>query len=290
MATRAADQVPIARASVIIPAHNEERTIERTLGTLLRDASADEFDVLVMCNGCTDRTADRARKFGRGVRVIEVEQASKAAAVRVGNQTAEGFPRVHLDADVELDTDGVRALIAPLAAGECDATAPHRTIVRDRMGMLVRSYYDVWESLPQVQDGLFGRGVIALSARGQRRVSALPEMMSDDLAISEAFEPAERRIVESATVLVRPPRTLRDLIRRRVRVATGNAQADRLGRRASASQTSPRTLIRIIARRPGLALRMPVFVVVTVVARILAGRAIRKGDFTTWQRDESSRE
>ncbi len=154
---------------------------------------------------------------------------------------------------------------------------------------MVRWYYDVWESLPQVEAGLFGRGVIVLSETAEDRVGRLSVMMNDDLAMSDAFSPEERRIVTTAVAVIRPPRTVADLVRRRIRVATGNAQAARLGVRRPASRTSARTLFGLAVSRPGVALRLPVFVGVYVAAALGARRAVRAGDFETWQRDESSR-
>jgi hypothetical protein len=153
----------------------------------------------------------------------------------------------------------------------------------------VRWYYDVWEALPQVESGLFGRGVVVLSEQGQARVTALPQMMSDDLGMSDSFSHDERRVVPSAVAVVHPPRTVRDLVRRRIRIATGNTQAGQLGVRRPGSRTSARTLLGLAVTRPGLALRLPVFVAVHVAARLGARGALRSGDFTTWQRDESSR-
>lgn len=276
------------RVSVVIPAHNEATTIARTL-RVLRDGAAEQLEVLVVCNGCSDTTADIARAATPPVQVIEIEQPSKAEAVRAGNAAAEVFPRVHLDADVELSAASLRALVAPLVAGEAMATAPRRELPRTGCSSLVRWYYDVWEQLPQVRAGLFGRGVIALSAQGQARVSALPRVMSDDLAMSETFTEAERRVVEDAVVIVHPPRTMRDLLRRRVRVVTGNKQADDTDTRSGESATSVSTLLTLARQQPRLLPRLPVFLGVTVLARLLARRAIRTGDFTTWQRDESSR-
>ena len=93
----------------------------------------------------------------------------------------------------------------------------------------------------------------------------------------------------SVTVVVHPPRTLRDLVRRRVRVRTGNAQADIGGLRRAGSRTRPTELLRLVRRRPGLAARLPVFLAVTGVAAWRARAAIRRGDFSSWLRDESSR-
>jgi glycosyltransferase involved in cell wall biosynthesis len=276
-------------ASVVIPAHNEAATIGRSLGALHRGAGDVELDVVVVCNGCSDDTAEVARRADPGARVIEIAEPSKAEAVRVGNAATRVFPRVHLDADVELDGASLVALVGPLRDGRAMATAPRRSLSRDGCSVWVRWYYDVWEALPQVEAGLFGRGVVALTEAAQARVAALAPMMSDDLAMSEAFTSAERLVVVGAVAVVHVPRTVRDLVRRRTRVVTGNVQADRAGVRRRGSRTRLRILAALAVARPGLALRLPVFAAVSLLATLRARRAIRAGDFTTWQRDESSR-
>lgn len=279
----------MAVASVVIPAHNEQASIGRNLEALRRGTHQDDLDVVVVCNGCSDATAEVARRVDPRATVIEIPQPSKTEAVRVGNAATDVFPRVHLDADIELAGSDVLELLVPLARRQALATAPHRSLPREHCSVWVRWYYDVWEALPQVRSGLFGRGVVVLSAEAERRVAALPQLMSDDLAMSDSFAPDERMVVSSAVAVVRPPRTLRDLVRRRVRVLTGNVQAQRAGVRRVSSRTRPRTLLALAVARPGVALRLPVFLAVHVAAVVGARRAIRAGDFTTWQRDESSR-
>lgn len=276
-------------ASVVIPAHNEAGIIGLNLARLHQGIWDDELDVVVVCNGCRDDTAAQARSAVRGVRVLEIGQPSKAEAMRVGNEVSTVFPRIHLDADVVLSGDNLRKLVESLQEGSVLAASPRRVLVTARSSTAVRWYYDVWEHLPQVQAGLFGRGAIALSAEGQSRVDVLPPLMSDDLATSEAFRPEERRVVDDAVVFVRTPHHLLDLVRRRIRVATGNAQADTLGARQEASVTTWSGLARVVVAHPGLLPKLPVFLGVTAVSRLLARRRVRTGDFTTWQRDESSR-
>lgn len=279
----------MAVASVIIPAHNEAAGIGRNLRALREGTRDGDLDVVVVCNGCTDRTAEVARRADPLARVIEIPQPSKAEAVRVGNAVTDVFPRVHLDADIELNGRDVMQLLEPITRDCVLATAPRRDVPRAGCSPWVRWYYDVWESLPQVESGLFGRGVVVLSEQAQARVTALPGMMSDDLGMSDSFSGDERRVVPGAVAVVHPPRTLRDLVRRRIRIATGNAQAGQLGVRRSSSRTSARTLLGLAVSRPGVALRLPVFVAVHVAAQLGARQALRSGDFTTWQRDESSR-
>jgi glycosyltransferase involved in cell wall biosynthesis len=276
-------------ASVIVAAHNEERTVGRTLRALLTGARPGELEVIIVCNGCTDATADVARSSGTGVVVIELDKPSKHDAMRHGDSRANVYPRVYMDADVEITLDSMRRLLDGLHRTGSLAAGPKRSIPREGVSPVVRWYYDVWEQLPQVQSSLFGRGVIAVSRAGNERIAGLPPLMSDDLAMSDAFEPSERIIVNEASVIVRPPRTVGDLLRRRIRAATGNSQADEAGARRADSRTSLRSLARMGIDQPRLITRIPVFLGVTVLARSRARRVVRSGDFTTWQRDESSR-
>jgi glycosyltransferase involved in cell wall biosynthesis len=283
--------------SVIVPAHDEGRVIARLLSALVRpgvDAAdgdeATELEIIVVANGCTDDTAEVAATFP-GVTVLRTPTASKALALRAGDEVAIGFPRVYVDADVEISRAAVVALARALARPGVHAAAPHRVLPRDDVTPPVRWFYDVWEELPNVQAGLFGRGVVAVSRKGFERIHRLPEFMADDLALSAAFDDDERRVVREAVAVVRPPRTWADLVRRRARVATGTRQvyAYRGGLRTD-SRTTAGDLLAVVAHRPGLAVKLPVLLAVAILARRRAARAVAAGDFRTWLRDESSRQ
>ncbi|MGO4632673.1 glycosyltransferase family 2 protein [Streptomyces sp. 2RAF24] len=300
--------------SIVIPAHNEERTLGRLLDALLDGARDEEFDIVVVCNGCTDATARVAAGHGPRVRVVETPVPSKHEALRLGDTHARGFPRIYVDADVVLGAGDVRALTAALAGpGEVLAAAPERELPMTGCSWRVRAYYRVWQRLPAVRDGLFGRGVIAMSGAGHARIAALPPLMADDLAASLAFGPAERSVVRTARVVVRPPRTWRDLIRRRVRAATSTAQLedhqarsaredhrarsapeDRQAAPEPAAPPSARTgvadLRALVRADPTLLPAVVVFLSAALAARRGARKAIKARDFDTWLRDESSRQ
>ena len=272
-------------ASVVVPAHDEERTIGRLLEALCAEPA--RFETVVACNGCTDETARVAARYP--VTVLDLPEPSKARALRAGDRAARAFPRVYLDADVEITADGVARLAAAVGPGLAAVAAPRRVMPRTGVTVLARWYYDVWEALPAVRSGLFGRGVLAVSEDGARRVGALPEMMADDLVLSEAFARAERVTVQDVAVVVHPARTLHDLVRRRARVTTGNVQADRSGLRGTEARTTLGDLWQVVRERPGLTPRIPVFLCVVLAGRARARAAVRAGDFTTWERDTSSR-
>lgn len=277
----------------MIPAHNEARVIGRLLDSLLADSAEDEIDIVVVCNGCTDDTARIAAERGPRVRVVEIPVPSKHAALRAGDDHALGFPRLYVDADVVVTGAGVRALSGPLTDDTSGilATAPERRVPLSACAWRVRAYYQVWQRLPAVREGLFGRGVIAVSKAGHARIAALPPVMADDLAASLAFTPMERLVVGAAEVVVQPPRTWRDLIKRRVRAAVSTAQVEqRRGPEDASARTSVADLKAVLREEPRLLAGVAVFVAAAVVARRRARRAIRAQDFGTWLRDDSSRQ
>ena len=275
---------------VVIPAHNEAQVIGRLLGQLVSSARPDELDVIVVANGCTDDTAGVAAGFGPPVRVLTIGTASKRAALSAGDQAAHDYPRVYVDADVELGTDDLRALEEAVRRPGILAVAPERVLSMAGRPWTVRWYYDVWARLPEVRRGLFGRGVIAVSEAGHSRINRLPPLLADDLAASLTFAPDERAVVPGAQVVVHPPRTLSDLLRRRIRAAEGVSQIEQdAGAPDSSARTRPSDLIALARDEPRMAPRVIVFLAVAVVARMGARRAVRRRDYSTWRRDESSR-
>lgn len=274
--------------SVIIPAHNESAVIGRLLDGLLGNARPGEFEVIVIANGCTDETEGVAAGYGEAVTVLSTPVPSKAVALRLGDEHARSFPRLYVDADVELTAVDARALAAALDEPGVLAVAPARELALARRPLSVRWYYQFWERLPVVREGLFGRGVIGLNAAGKARLGAIPDVIGDDLLASVSFDPGMRRVVAGSRVRVHTPRTAGDLVRRRVRSATATAQlAGAVG--SDPARTSRSDLFRVVRREPAMALRLPVFLGVTLISRVRARRRIRAGDFDTWLRDESSR-
>jgi hypothetical protein len=278
--------------SVIIPAHNEAGVIGRLLGHLACSAAtAAHMDVIVVANGCTDDTAEVAAKFGPPVRVVTLPVASKREALDAGDRLAHGFPRIYVDADIELTVQDIEALAAVLRRPGVLAAAPERSLAMAGRPWVVRWYYDVWTRLPEVRSGLFGRGVVGVSELGHERVASLPPVMADDLAASLVFQPAERVVVPEAKAVIQPPRTVADLLRRRVRAAVSVTQIERT---AGTPDTSARTSLSDLSAMTHEDLRMAprvlVFLVVAVLARLRARRALRSGGYSTWLRDESSRQ
>jgi N-acetylglucosaminyldiphosphoundecaprenol N-acetyl-beta-D-mannosaminyltransferase len=276
--------------SIVIPACNESQVIRRLLSRLVESARDDEFEIFVVANGCTDDTAEVARSFGPLVKVLSLPTASKREALAAGNRAATAFPRVYVDADVEIGAEDIRSLATALGRPGVMAVAPQLDLAMTEVPWLLRWYWDVWARLPEVRQGLFGRGVVAVSEAGYERIVKLPQVIADDLIASLAFSPAERAVAEDARVVVHPPRTLGDLIRIRVRAAIGTAQVEQTPEAPpSTARTRPSDLVAIATDEPLMAPRVAVFLLVAMLVRRRVARQHRAADDATWLRDESSR-
>lgn len=275
---------PQAELSILIPAHNEERVVGRLLQGLAPLLERDALvEILVLCNGCTDATADIAHGYP-GVRVVELAESSKHAAMMVGEDLATAYPRLYVDADVELDSGGVEQLVAALGAPGILAVGPGRVVELSHSAALVRSYYRVWQRLP-ANLGLHGRGAICVSQRGHERLVPWPDLTADDLFVASRFGTDEYVVVAAVPVVVHAPRTATDLLRRRLRAARSNRQA--------ASWTHPSVQVSAShllseARSPRCWPDLAIFVALTATSRIGARLLGRRLD-RVWLRDESSR-
>ena len=276
--------------TIIIPAHNEGRVLGRLLAQVVPTTPGSDLNVIVVANGCTDDTAEVAASFGSCVRVMSIPVASKHDALAAADAAAEDFPRVYVDADVEVRTEDVDALASALREPGVFAAAPERVLALGGRPWPVRWYYDVWTRLPEARLGLWGRGVIAVDDTGQERIADLPRLLGDDLAASLLFKPHERRIVTGARVVVHTPRTAADLLRRRVRAAMGTAQIERTEHAPDATaRTRLSDLLAIVRGEPRMAPRVALFLSMAILARMRASRKVARGDYSTWLRDESSR-
>ena len=86
--------------SIVIPAHNEQDYIQRTLEAAGRQTFT-RFEVIVVCNGCADQTAQVARDGCDQVVIMPERGLSRAR--NLGARTARGKMLIFLDADTLLE-------------------------------------------------------------------------------------------------------------------------------------------------------------------------------------------
>lgn len=285
--------------AVIIPAHNEEAVIGRTLDGLGILARSGVIEVLVVCNGCTDATAEVARRYP-GVTVLEADAASKPAAMNAGDLAAASWPRLYLDADIKIESAAVEAVFRTLsAAGGPLAARPESVIDSSDSSFLVRSYYRARMRIPDSGVRLWGAGAYAVSEAGHRRFAAFPEVTADDSYFDALFTDDEKMIVPTVPMLVRAPRSMSTLLHILARHRRGYLelqlhadpkwcnQTDRTG--AGREQTSRRVRALLAAvRDPRSGFDACCYAAITALARLRTRGRVGLGT-RTWETDGSTR-
>jgi hypothetical protein len=271
--------------SLVIPAHNESNVIVRCLRAVTEGSEPGEVQVVVVCNGCSDDTAERARSFGPGVEVVEIAVASKIAALNAGDAVASRFPRFYVDADVELTVEAIRATADALDDPGVDAAAPRVAFELTARPWAVRGFYGIWAQMPYLNDEMIGSGVYALSERGRSRFGAFPELTADDQFVMQLFPPGARRSVAGQTFTVHPPTSLRSLVNVRTRAYRGQRELTASGRPEQPATGGAAGGLARLLRRPSLWPAIAVYTAVNASAKLRA----RRSSGGAWERDDTAR-
>lgn len=104
--------------SIIIPAHNEENRLPRTLEQIFTFLKTQSYssEVIIVENGSSDRTLELAREFAAqqpNLFVIHEEQRGKGNAVRRGMLEAHGEFRFICDADLSMPIGELQKFLPP---------------------------------------------------------------------------------------------------------------------------------------------------------------------------------
>ncbi len=113
--------IPDLKATILVPAFNEEKVIERSILSLL-ELNYPEYEIIVINDGSTDKTLKVARKLEGmhgdvSVRVLTQRNLGKAQALNHGAKEATGDVLICMDGDSRLSIDcllmGMRHFIDP---------------------------------------------------------------------------------------------------------------------------------------------------------------------------------
>ena len=105
--------------SVIIPAHNEEKTIAQVIDKVQK--SKIDLEIIVVNNCSTDKTKEKAEE--KGVKVVECSQKGKGYAMEAGLKYAQYSIVAFIDGDLGIYNDDViSAMVNPIIEKKVDFT------------------------------------------------------------------------------------------------------------------------------------------------------------------------
>ncbi len=178
-----------AVVDVVIPVHNEERDLERSvrrLRTYLDERFPFSAMVTIVDNASTDRTGAEADLLAEelpGVRVIRLAQKGKGRAIRAAWSESDARVVAYMDVDLATDLDALLPLVAPLLSGHSDIAVGSRLargarVIRGPKRELISRSYNVL--LRAVLRSPVSDVTCGFKAVNRQTVAALLPLIDDD--------------------------------------------------------------------------------------------------------------
>jgi len=273
--------------TVVVPAHDEARVIARTLETMLGSwPDGSPPHVIVACNGCSDATADVARRAAPQAEVIELAAASKVAAINAALARARAYPIIIVDADVGIAPRSLIAVANALRAPGVMAASPASLVDTAGSDVWIRAYYRAWTNHAYMASGIGGSGVYGLSQAGAQAIGRLPDVTADDTFVRWFFPLSQQRRItldgdEPVHSVVSAPARIGDLLACEMRWHAGNVQLRRLMAEPPDAASAKSGATRAIDRA--------IYYAIKLLGRMGYAWTAIQGRSGVWHRDSSRR-
>ena len=222
--------------SVIIPAHNEEKFIKKTIENVISEDYPGEIEVIVLNDLSTDRTAEIveeiSKKDSRVVLINMEKHMGKSNAVNLGLKKVKNEIVIILDADSEIEKNSLLKIVQSFSDENVGGVS---CIMRARQTRNPLTWFqDMEYMLSSGSRYLFNKlngtyflpGFAAFRKKALDKVGGLSKMtFSEDLDIGLQLKKAGYKLeMSNATVYTQVPATIRGFIRQRVRWCFGTIQ------------------------------------------------------------------
>ncbi|GIW62271.1 MAG: hypothetical protein KatS3mg090_0097 [Patescibacteria group bacterium] len=171
------------KISVIIPAYNEEKYIEATLKSLTKQTKK-PFEIIVVDNNCTDRTAEIAKKYN--CKVIKETRQGITPARNKGFSSAQGDIFVKLDADTIVDKDFLEKIEQRFKNDQSLVLLGFLISYDLKKINTVRLYQIFYKTLSSIFGFNVGSTSYAINSKFWQRI--LPKTCLDDKKVHEDFD------------------------------------------------------------------------------------------------------
>lgn len=235
MVRRPVKKAPIQPpVSLLIPAHNEARVIERKIrNSLALDYPADRLEIVIASDGSTDETEAIARRFEVAARVRVLAYSKNRGKMAVLNAAVgelHGEIIVFSDASATLAPDALRRLVENFADPSVGAASGRYQVVRPaevNIGTSENLYWK-YETFLKTQESqlasiLGGHGQLH-AIRKTLYPYPPPETINDDYVIPVSVLSRGLRAVYEPAALVWEEAQEMNGFARRIRIMAGNLQ------------------------------------------------------------------
>ncbi|MEP3527733.1 MAG: glycosyltransferase [Sulfitobacter sp.] len=223
--------------TIVIPAYNEGRVIEKCIRQALYSEYSD-FDIIVVDDGSTDDTYEKAISFAYHplVTVLKQPNRGKAAALNAALDETQSDVLICIDADSQIAPDAVGLLAAHFNDPRVGAVAG-RVVVGNRSNILTRLQaleYITAQAIERRAKEYLNAITVVPGAIGAWRTTALmeagifsTETLTEDADMTMAMLRSDYQVIyeDRAVATTEAPTPLKALMTQRLRWSLGMVQA-----------------------------------------------------------------
>lgn len=224
--------------SIVIPAHNEEKSISGTIKSVLDADYLKEREVIVVNDGSIDRTENIVNKISgedKRVRIYTTMHAGKANAINLGIRNAKNDIIVVLDADSKIEKDALIEIVKPFSKRMIGAVSG---IIRANDSKNPITWFQDFEYIlssgwrflcNKINGTYIFPGFAAFRRDALLKIGGFSrDTFSEDFDIGIRLKKAGYDLaMSSAIIYTKVPETLGGLIKQRVRWGRGTVQVMR---------------------------------------------------------------
>ena len=224
----------LPNVSVVISAYNEEKVIATTLRHCLdSNYPADKLEIIVGCDGCSDRTASVAREVGgERVRVFDFpERRGKISVLNDCVDKAMGEILLFTDANTRIEPEAVRHLVRHFKNPKVGAVCGELKLAKPEGGEADEGVYWRYELILKMLESrlraVLGANGALYAVRRELFPKVKPNTITDDFVIPMKVRAQGRYVIYDPESIAREdaPANVADEFRRRLRIGAGNWQA-----------------------------------------------------------------
>ena len=230
--------IKIGSIAVLVPAHNEEAVVCKTVHALINGCSRRDFEVIVIDDGSTDQTAETVRQTFADeprVKVFTKPNGGKSSALNFGYGKTSSEIVIAIDGDTILEPSAIERLVEPFRDPSVGAVAG-KVVVGNQVNLMTRFQaleYVTSQNLDRTAFAPFNAICVVPGAIGAWRRRAVIEVggysddnLAEDADLTVRLALAGWRVVSclEARALTEAPESLRGFLRQRFRWMFGMLQ------------------------------------------------------------------
>ena len=159
--------------SVLIPCHNEETVIEKTVENVLK-LNYKDFEIVVLDDRSTDKTPVIIEKLAKENNKVKYlirdknAKAGKSAVLNDGMKIAKGEAVLVLDADAKIESDFLDKMVPMLEGADIGAIQAQKVIINANQNFFTKCQYNEYILDTHLQVGRDAvRGAVELRGNGE---------------------------------------------------------------------------------------------------------------------------